>query len=356
LRAGIREAPESVKQIETAGDPQNYRHNQHAVARKQVSTEATAADVRALAQQLSERIEQVIVGKGATVKLLLVALLTGGHVLLEDVPGVGKTTLARATARCLGCSFSRIQCTPDLLPSDVVGVHVFNQANSQFEFHPGPIMANVILVDEINRATPRTQSALLESMQEHQITVDTTTLPLPRPFLLIATQNPIEMAGTYLLPEAQLDRFLLRLTLGYPSEDEEGLMVRQNSRGSRLDSLDTVLTGEELLQLQVRCRDVHVTPDVEGYLVKLVRTTRHEARIDVGASPRATLALYTAAQSLAAIRGRAFVLPDDVKELALPVLGHRLILKSEERLRGGSAEQVLTDVIKHIPAPVVPER
>ena len=320
------------------------------------NVDTSVARIHDCAKELGDRVGEVVVGKRSAIDLLMVALLSDGHVLLDDVPGVGKTTLARAAARCLDCSFSRIQCTPDLLPSDVLGVHVYNQATAQFVYHQGPLMANIVLVDEINRATPRTQSSMLEAMQERQITVETSTLKLPRPFLVIATQNPVEMSGTYPLPEAQLDRFLLRLKLGYPAEAEETTMLRNHRAGNPMERLEPLLRADELIDLQAQCRKVHVAEDVESYLVRLVRATREDPRIELGASPRATLALYAASQALAAVQGRSYVLPDDVKALFLPVLGHRVVLAADERLRGRSEEDVLNAILSEVATPVVAER
>ena len=280
------------------------------------------------------------------------ALLCEGHVLIEDVPGIGKTMLAKAVAKSLGCSFKRIQSTPDLLPSDVTGIHYFNQKTSEFEFRPGPIMANIVLVDEINRATPRTQSCLLECMQEQQVTVDLETIPLPRPFLVIATQNPVELEGTFPLPEAQLDRFLLRVGLGYPSEDEEGVILSRFQQSNPLDSLTSVIEAAELLELQKLCRQVYVDDSVRDYVTAITRATRSHEGIRLGASPRASLGLHLASQALAAIRGRNYVIPDDVKYLAVPALAHRLISKTETRLRGKSSESVVSEILAAIPVPV----
>jgi len=308
--------------------------------------------VEEAAEKLINNIGKVIVGKRETMKLVMVALLSEGHLFIEDVPGIGKTMLAKATAGSLGCSFKRIQFTPDLLPSDVTGIYYFNQKTSEFEFRPGPIMANIVLADEINRATPRTQSCLLESMQERQVTVDVTTMPLPRPFLIIATQNPVELEGTFPLPEAQLDRFLLKVSLGYPSEDEEGAILRRFQQENPLDNLTPVVEASELLELQRLCRQVHVEESVRNYIVTITQATRSHQGIKLGASPRASLSLYLACQSLAAIQGRNYVIPDDVKYLAIPVLVHRLITKVETKLRGQSAEGILEEVLSKTPVPV----
>jgi len=310
-----------------------------------------AARVKEAAGRFGANVGRVLVGKDQTVRLIFVALLCEGHILIEDVPGVGKTLLARAAARSLGCSFRRIQCTPDLLPSDIMGLQYFNPKTSDFEFRPGPIVANIVVIDEINRAMPRTQSALLECMQERQITVDLATLPLPRPFLILATQNSIEQEGTFPLPEAQLDRFLLQAGLGYPEVDEEGAILSRFREENPLDTLGPVLTGEELLALQKVCRKVFVEPSVAEYLVSLVRATRGHADIRLGASPRASLGLHQAAQALAALQGRDFVTPDDVKVLAVPVLAHRLLLKPEARLRGRTEAGVIEELLESLPVP-----
>ncbi len=308
--------------------------------------------LRSMADRIAQNIERVIVGKRAVIDWLVVALLCEGHVLIEDVPGIGKTMLAKSVARTLDCPFRRIQFTPDLLPSDVTGVTFFNQRSQEFEFRPGPIFAHVVLADEINRATPRTQSALLECMEERQVSLEGETRPLPRPFLVLATQNPIELEGTFPLPEAQLDRFLLRLSIGYPSEADEKNIVRRFRSGSPLDELPAVVDTVELMAMQRLAREVHVAAAVEDYIVRLVRASRLHASIELGASPRATLGLYRAAQALAAINGRGYVLPDDVKRLAPAVLTHRLIISAQSRLRGRSAGDVLAEVLGTVPVPV----
>jgi MoxR-like ATPase len=308
--------------------------------------------IQLMAERARDNIERVIVGKRDVIDLLLVALLCEGHVLIEDVPGTGKTMLAKSVARTLDCSFRRIQFTPDLLPSDVTGVSFFNQRVQEFEFRPGPIFAQVVLADEINRATPRTQSALLECMEEHQVSLEGESRPLPRPFLVLATQNPVELEGTFPLPEAQLDRFLLRLAIGYPSETDEKDIVRRFRAGSPLDELPAVVSQAELLAMQRLVRDVHVAEAVEDYIVRLVRASRLHASIELGASPRATLALYRSAQALAGVHGRSYVLPDDVKRLAPAVLTHRMIASAQSRLRGRSAADSLAEILASEPVPV----
>ncbi len=312
------------------------------------------AQIKQAAEKIRATIGQVIVGKEAELDLLLVALLCEGHVLIEDVPGVGKTVLAKALARSLGCSFQRIQCTPDLLPSDITGISYYNQKTGEFAFRPGPIEAQIVLADEINRATPRTQAALLEAMEERQITVERETLKLPRPFLVIATQNPVELEGTFPLPEAQLDRFLLRMRMGYPSQEEERAILRRFRKPQPLSDLQPVLDAEELLELQQVVRQVAVAEPVETYLLDLVHATRKQSTLELGASPRGALALEHASQALAAIQGRAFVRPDEVKRLAPPVLAHRLIISSQARLRGRTAEQALAEILQEVPVPVEP--
>jgi MoxR-like ATPase len=304
------------------------------------------------AKRVRENVQKVIVGKADVIDLALVAVLCEGHILIEDVPGIGKTTLARSLAASLGCTFRRIQFTPDLLPSDVTGISFFNQKTQAFEFRPGPVMSQVVLADEINRATPRTQSALLEAMQEQQITVDGDTYRLPRPFLVLATQNPIELEGTFPLPEAQVDRFLMRLSIGYPAESEEHQMLLRFERSDPLEDLSVVTSPEELIAMQHRVRETRVEESVRGYIVDIVRATRTHADIELGVSPRGTLALYRCAQALAAIRDRKYVLPDDVKLLAPYVLTHRIIISPTTRLRGRSLSEVLMDVIEKIPVPV----
>jgi MoxR-like ATPase len=302
--------------------------------------------------KVTENIERVIVGKRDTIDLLLVALLCEGHVLIEDVPGVGKTMLARSLAGSIGGQFKRVQCTPDLLPNDITGVSVFNQQNSQFEFRAGPIFVNVLLADEINRATPRTQSALLEAMQEQQVTVDGATRALPRPFLVLATQNPVEYEGTFPLPEAQLDRFLLQVGMGYPSPAEEKQVIRNLQREHPINQLQAVATIDELNALQRQIWEVHVDESLADYIVRLVNATRGNNDIALGASPRASLALFKAAQAMAAIRGRDHVIPDDIKRLATPALAHRLVVKPEAELRGRTTHVILDELLNATPLDV----
>jgi MoxR-like ATPase len=306
-------------------------------------------EVQHFAQTVIDNVERVIVGKRQAIELVMVALLCEGHVLIEDVPGTGKTMLARAVAASLGLSFKRLQCTPDLLPNDITGVSVFNQRSGEFEFRPGPAFVHVLLADEINRATPRTQSALLESMGEGQVTVDGVTYLLQRPFLVLATQNPIEYEGTFPLPEAQLDRFLLKLSVGYPSAEDEGQILLNLQREHPITSIGQVVDGTRLLDLKREVWEVHVDDTVRDYVVRLIQATRTHSDLALGASPRGSLALFKTAQALAALRGRQFVLPDDVKALAVPTLVHRLIVRPESALRGYTAERILTDLMQTIP-------
>jgi MoxR-like ATPase len=309
-------------------------------------------DIKDTADRITANVARVIVGKEDVIELCLVALLCEGHVLLEDVPGIGKTTLAKALARSVGCTFSRIQFTPDLLPSDVTGILYFNQKSQEFEFRPGPILAQVVLADEINRATPRTQSALLEAMQERQVTVDVETMRLPRPFLVLATQNPIELEGTFPLPEAQVDRFLMKVALGYPNEADENAILLRYEREDPLETLAPVVSADDLLAMQTQVRSILVEDSVREYVVQVVRATREHPAVELGVSPRGTLALYKTAQALAALRGRTYVVPDDVKHLAPPVLTHRLIISPQTRLRGRRPEEVVAEIVDTVPVPV----
>ncbi len=304
-------------------------------------------------KQIIANVEKVIVGKRRQIVLALVSWLCEGHVLLEDVPGVAKTILARALARSVGCSFKRIQCTPDLLPTDVTGAAVFHPKTTKFEFRPGPIFAQVVLTDEINRATPRTQSSLLEAMAERCVTVDGVTHELEPPFLIIATQNPIDHEGTFPLPEAQLDRFLMRLSLGYPKMEDELIMLEMLEHGHPLDSLEPVVTAEQLLAAQQAVRQVHVHPKIRQYLTQIVHDTRHCDDLSLGASPRASIALFRTSQALAAISGRDYVQPDDVKRVAGPVLTHRLILRPESRLRKITATSLVEEIVADVRVPIL---
>jgi len=303
-------------------------------------------------RRLRENIQKVIVGKDEPILLTLVSVLCEGHVLIEDVPGIGKTTLARALASSLGLSYRRIQFTPDLLPSDVTGLSWFNQKTQEFEFRPGPVMSQVVLADEINRATPRTQSAMLEAMQERQVTVDGVTHPQPRPFLVLATQNPIELEGTFPLPEAQIDRFMLRVEIGYPSEVEENNILERFRSDDPLEDVEAVTTSAEILRLQEQRKGIRVEESIRNYIVKVARATREHAEIELGASPRATLALYQTSQAWAAIQGRDFVLPDDVKFMAPHVLTHRLMISPKAQLRGRRPEEMVADIVDSVPVPV----
>lgn len=314
---------------------------------------ASAAEVGDLAKRLIANVEQAIVGKRKQLVLSLVTWLSEGHVLLEDVPGVAKTMLARALAKSVGCKFKRVQCTPDLLPSDVTGTSIFNQKTSQFEFRPGPVFTQVLLADEINRATPRTQASLLEAMAESRVTVDGTTHALKPPFMVIATQNPVDHEGTFPLPEAQLDRFMMRFSLGYPAMDEELRMLEMLQFSHPVDRLQVVAAAEEIAAAQQAVRRVHVDPRVRHYLLQIVSQTRSHNDLALGGSPRATIALFRCAQAMAAIRGREYVLPDDVKRIIDPVMNHRLIVKPESRLRKVSAEQILHEIVGEIAVPTI---
>jgi len=307
-------------------------------------------------QEIVNNISQVVVGKQNALEMLMVALLAEGHVLIEDVPGLGKTLIAKTLARSLNAAFKRVQCTPDLLPADITGYSVYNQQEGCFELREGPVMTHVLLVDEINRAIPRTQSSLLESMAERQVTVDGRTIPLNRPFFVIATQNPIELEGTFPLPEAQLDRFLLKIRLGYPVKSEEVEILRRFQTADPLETLQSVVTVEQVLALNEAVRHIHVAPSLFEYIGDIAEATRSDRVFRYGASPRGTLGLMRAAQALALLHDRSFVLPDDIRALAPAVLGHRLMLSEEEQLRGSEVEGVLEDVLKRVPLPPLQKR
>jgi MoxR-like ATPase len=309
-------------------------------------------DVASVAARIIANVEKVVIGKRPQITLALAAYLCEGHILLEDVPGVAKTMLARALARSVGCTFKRIQCTPDLLPTDVTGVSIFNQKTAEFEFRPGPIFAQTLLADEINRTTPRTQSALLEAMAERRVSVDGQTYVLKPPFLVIATQNPVDHEGTFPLPEAQLDRFLVRLSLGYPSLEEEAKMLQRQQHGHPIDDLNPVVSAAELLACQEAVREIHVDEKVKRYLLEIVQGTRDNDDVSLGGSPRASLALFRTSQAWAAIHGRNFVMPDDVKRMVVPVLAHRLILRPESRLRKVTAPALLHEIVSDVRVPV----
>ncbi len=311
------------------------------------------SQVQDVSKRIIKNVENVIVGKRQALVYSLVCWFCEGHFLLEDVPGVAKTILARCLARSVGCDFKRVQCTPDLLPSDVTGASIFNQKTSEFEFRPGPLFANVVLTDEINRTTPRTQAALLEAMAESRITVDGVTHVLEKPFLVIATQNPVDHEGTFPLPEAQLDRFLMKFSVGYPSLEDEMTLLERLQFSHPIDELGSVVTAEEVVQCQELCRQVHVDTKIRKYILQIVHLTRHHEHLSLGGSPRASIALFRTCQALAAIRGRNFVLPDDVKMIAAPVLNHRMILKPESRLRKITAAQVVSQLISEIAVPVI---
>jgi MoxR-like ATPase len=315
-------------------------------------SQAEVDAIRSVAETLQASVERVIVGKSQVVRFALVALLCEGHILLEDVPGIGKTTLAKAIARSLGCTFRRIQFTPDLMPADITGINYYNQKLGDFVFREGPLVAQVVLADEINRATPRTQAALLEAMEERQLTVEGVTTILPRPFLVVATQNPVELEGTFPLPEAQLDRFVVRLELGYPDESEEDEILARFETTSPLESLVPVVEAAELIRHVDALARLHVDPAVRRYAVQIVRETRSDPAFELGASPRASLALFRTARAYAAINGRDFVLPDDVKTMAPHVLPHRLILSTQARLRGRDARQMLAEILERVAVPV----
>ena len=314
-------------------------------------TDVRPNDIQSAVSKFIDNMGKVIVGKKSSIELLFIALLCEGHVLIEDVPGLGKTLLAKAASRSLDLRFKRIQCTPDLLPSDVVGTNFFNQRTQDFEFRPGPVIANLVLVDEINRAMPRTQSCLLECMQEHQVTVEMETRALPRPFLLIATQNPIEFEGTFPLPEAQLDRFMLKVTMGYPDEDEEDAILTRFKESDPLEQLTSILDADEIKGLQTALKGVYVNSATRGYITAIVRATRNHDDIKLGASPRASMYLQQAAQASAAIQGRDYATPDDVKASAAAVIAHRIVLKTEARLKGISGSDLVGEILTTIPVP-----
>jgi MoxR-like ATPase len=311
-------------------------------------------DVTSVAKRIIANVERAIVGKRQQLILSLVAWFSEGHLLLEDVPGVAKTMLARALAKSVGCTFKRIQCTPDLLPTDVTGASIFNQQTSQFEFRAGPVFTNILLADEINRTTPRTQAALLEAMAESRVTVDGTTYQLKPPFLVVATQNPIDHEGTFPLPEAQLDRFLMRFSLGYPTLDDEFRMLEMLQKSHPLDSLEAVVSPDELLACQTAVRNIHVDDKVRRYILEIVHASRTDEHIALGGSPRASIALFRTSQAMAALRGRSYVTPDDVKRVVGPVLCHRVILKPESRLRKITAESVVNELVAELAVPILP--
>ena len=310
-------------------------------------------DVADLSRRIIGNVELAIVGKRKPLVLSLVTWFSGGHALLEDVPGVAKTMLARALSSSVGCRFKRVQCTPDLLPTDVTGTSIFNQKNAEFEFRPGPVFTQILLADEINRATPRTQASLLEAMAEGRVTVDGTTYDLKKPFFVIATQNPVDHEGTFPLPEAQLDRFMMRFSLGYPTMDEEMRMLEMLQRQHPVDSLRPVAKSEEIVAAQSAIREVHVDPRVRQYILQIISLTRGHDDLALGGSPRASIALFRCGQAMAAIRGRSFVTPDDIKRIADPVMNHRLILKPESRLRRVTTESVMEDILNKVPVPVI---
>jgi MoxR-like ATPase len=311
------------------------------------------ADVAATATKIINNVEKVIIGKRQQIVLALVSYICEGHILLEDVPGVAKTMLARALAKGIGCHFKRVQCTPDLLPTDITGASIFNQKSSEFEFRPGPLFAQIVLADEINRATPRTQAALLEAMAEGRVTVDGQTYDLKPPFLVIATQNPIDHEGTFPLPEAQLDRFLVRLSLGYPGLEEEGKMLDRLQHGHPIDEVTPVVSAAEVIACQKATREIHVDEKVRRYVLDIVRASRAHDDVQLGGSPRASIALFRTGQALAAMRARGYVLPDDVKRMAPAVLGHRLILKPESRLRKKTPLAIVDEILAETPVPVL---
>jgi MoxR-like ATPase len=321
-------------------------------ATKETVARQSIKNVRDLAIRVRENVQRVIVGKSESIDLAVIALLCRGHVLIEDVPGTGKTTLAKALAASLNCEFHRIQFTPDLVPSDVLGINYFNMRSGEFEFRPGPIFSQVLLADEINRATPRTQSALLEAMQERQASIDGVTSPLPDPFIVMATLNPIEMEGTFPLPEAQLDRFLLRVNLGYPTLEEESAMLMRFQSMQTLDTISSVAGPEEILEAQQAVEQVRMEPNVRDYLLAIIAATRTHSQLRLGASPRASLSLQHAAQARAAMADRDYVIPDDIKEMANPVLAHRVVIESSAGLRGRTRDNVISEILGSIKVPI----
>jgi MoxR-like ATPase len=339
------------KEANTAKQSENQERVQETINPNRLSQD-NVLRIKSIADRLHDNVERVIVGKSETVSLALVAILCEGHILLEDVPGTGKTMLAKTLSRSIGCSFNRIQFTPDLMPSDVTGIHYFDQKSQEFVFREGPLVSQIVLADEINRATPRTQSALLEAMEEGQITVEGKTNKLPRPFMVIATQNPVELEGTFPLPEAQLDRFLLRLNMGYPSAIEEDFILERFEHDDPLINLNSVAEAEEIMEMAAALKNLHVDISIRQYVVELTRATREESAFELGASPRASLALFKAVRAYAAINGRDYALPDDVKKMAPHVLAHRLILSSQARLRGRSIEDFLSEIIERVPVPI----
>src|SRR3990170_2908631 len=308
-------------------------------------------DIKAFSERVIGNLEQVIVGKSQSIELVVIGLLCQGHVLIEDVPGVGKTMLARSLAKSLNCAFNRIQFTPDMLPSDVTGVSIFNQQNREFEFRAGPIMGQIVLADEVNRATPKTQASLLEAMEERQVTVDGVTRKVPEPFLVLATQNPIEYEGTFPLPEAQLDRFMLRVNIGYPSPQDEIRVMEEQQLAHPIESLERVVAVEDLLAGQSEIRSVPVSAEIKSYIVRLVNATSRHGEVHLGSSPRGSLTLFRTAQALASLLFRAFVAPDDIKAMAVPALAHRLILGPAARSREVDAREIIQEILAAVPAP-----
>jgi MoxR-like ATPase len=310
-------------------------------------------EVALRAEAVIDQVQTVIIGKREVVELAMVALLSGGHILIEDIPGVGKTTLAKTLAKALGCSVKRVQFTPDLLPADITGTSIFNQRTSSFEFREGPVFANIVVADEINRATPKTQSSLLECMEEGQVTADGTTYELPRPFMVIATENNIENQGTYPLPEAQLDRFMIRMKVGYPSKADEARILTQRGKSQALDNVRSILDSEEIQSLQEQVRDVYVDNTLRDYVVDIVSETRSHKLVMLGASPRASLALLHSGQAYAALQGRTYVLPDDIKRMAVPVLAHRIMLRSDVKYDAGAAKSIVEECVDSVSVPIV---